>query len=125
VSVAGAGDVDDDGYDDLLVGASLYHVAGIESGAAFLFAGGPNGPRPHSTVQMVGSQNEERFGATLAAAGDVDGDGHADVIVGAPGHDGGQTDEGAAFVYLPEPDARLALAAGAALIAALRRSRRE
>ena len=36
----------------------------------------------------------------MATAGDVNGDGYADVIVGAPNYDNGQTDEGRAFVYL-------------------------
>ena len=35
----------------------------------------------------------------MATAGDVNGDGYADVIVGAPDYDNGQTDEGRAFVY--------------------------
>ena len=39
------------------------------------------------------------FGISVATAGDVNGDGYADVIVGAPDYDNGQTDEGRAFVY--------------------------
>lgn len=119
VSVAGAGDVNRDGFDDVIVGASRYEVAGVESGAAFVFLGGADGVSKNAAARIEGTQNEERFGAAVAGAGDVDGDGHADVIVGAPGHDAGQTDEGAAFVYLSEPGSLLALVSGAALLCAL------
>jgi FG-GAP repeat protein/VCBS repeat protein len=123
VSVTGAGDVDRDGYDDVVVGASQYEVDQVASGAAFLFLGSATGTSRHARASMEGSQNEERFGASVAGAGDVDGDGYADVIVGASGHDDGQSDEGAAFVYLPEPGLELSLAGGVVLLAGLRRRR--
>ncbi len=40
------------------------------------------------------------FGASVATAGDVNGDGYSDVIVGARFYDNGETDEGRAYLYI-------------------------
>ncbi len=57
---------------------------------------------PATTID--GTQDEEGFGYSIAIAGDVNGDGYDDLIVGSAGYDGGQTDEGAAFVFLGGPE---------------------
>jgi hypothetical protein len=83
--VAFAGDVDADGFADLVVGAP-FEVEGTERhGAVYLFRGRAAGvvsPAPDEIVQ--GSGEGQQFGGALAAAGDVNGDGFDDVIVGAP-----------------------------------------
>ena len=53
-----------------------------------------------------GNQTGARYGSAVATAGDVNGDGYADVIVGALLFDNGQTDEGGAFVYHGSPRPR-------------------
>jgi len=91
-SVASAGDVNGDGYADVLVGADLYANGG---GRVYLFLGGAAGlsQSPAATINGVSGG---QFGFTMASAGDVNGDGYADVVIGAPG----VTIEGRAYVYL-------------------------
>ena len=83
-SVASAGDVNGDGYDDILVGASNYNGALTNQGSAALFLGSPDGPSKLPDWTAEGSQAFANFGASLAGADDVNGDGYDDVIVGAP-----------------------------------------
>jgi hypothetical protein len=98
-SVAGAGDVNGDGFADVIVGASLYDNGQINEGAAFIYFGGAGGFNTNADTVMVSNQASALFGASVASAGDVNGDGFADVIVGAPFFDNGEIEEGAAFVY--------------------------
>jgi hypothetical protein len=103
-SVASAGDVNGDGYADVIVGAGSYDAGQSDEGAAFVFLGSasgvPNGNPGNAHAQLESNQVRASLGTSVASAGDVNGDGYADVIVGAPGYDAGQVDEGAAFVFL-------------------------
>jgi phage FluMu protein Com len=51
-----------------------------------------------------GGQAGEQFGFAVALAGDVNGDGHADALVGAPGFDNASLDAGKAYLFLGTPD---------------------
>ncbi|HEX9312107.1 MAG TPA: integrin alpha, partial [Actinomycetota bacterium] len=95
-SVASAGDVNGDGYDDVVVGAPLYGPG--DPGAAFLFLGSALGPSATPDWTARGRQPGAWFGWSVASAGDVNGDGYADVIVGARFY--GPDDGGAAFLFL-------------------------
>jgi FG-GAP repeat protein len=100
-SVASAGDVNGDGYADVIVGAPLYDSTGIDQGRAFVFLGSSTGLALNPAWTVAGDQSNARFGSSVASAGDVNGDGIKDVIVGSPLYDNGQNnDEGRAFVYL-------------------------
>ena len=108
IQVGGAGDVDNDGFDDVIVGAHGY-VGGLDSeGAAYVFRGGPSGIAASTLldayVRLESHQSEairylNRSAMDVAGAGDIDGDGFADVIVGFGYYDAGELDEGAAFIY--------------------------
>jgi len=104
ISVAGAGDVNGDGYADVLVGADFYDAGQSDEGAAFVFlgsaAGVPSGSPATASAQLESDQADARFGASVAGTGDVNGDGYADVVVGAPLYEEYETDEGAALVFL-------------------------
>ncbi|MFN0242088.1 MAG: integrin alpha [Planctomycetota bacterium] len=99
-SVANCGDVDGDGFSDVAVGAPLFDDGELDEGRAFAFFGSATGPSSAPDWTAASDQVGARFGACVATAGDVDGDGFCDVIIGAPLFDGGELDEGRVSVFL-------------------------
>jgi len=98
-SVACAGDVNGDGFSDVIVGANLYDNGQSNEGRAFVYLGSASGLSSSPAWTAESNQNFADFGVAVASAGDVNGDGFSDVIVGADGYDGPEFDEGRAYVY--------------------------
>lgn len=99
-SVASAGDVDEDGYSDVIIGAFRYHNGEADEGQSSVYHGSATGLSPAAAWAAESDQSGAQFGVSVGGAGDVNNDGYADVIVGAWGYDGGQVDEGRAYAYL-------------------------
>jgi hypothetical protein len=93
-----AGDVNGDGYGDVIVGAHVYDNGQTDEGAAFVYLGSASGLGALPAWTAEGNQPSTLFGFA-DTAGDVNGDGNADVIVGAISYDDGPTNQGAAFAY--------------------------
>ncbi|TLV03106.1 FG-GAP-like repeat-containing protein [Dyadobacter luticola] len=99
-SVNSAGDVNGDGYADIIIGANLYDKGETDEGGAFIFQGSANGISANAASTLESNQTNAQMGWAVASAGDVNGDGYSDVVVGAHLYDKGQADEGAAFVWM-------------------------
>lgn len=97
-AVAGAGDVNGDGFADIVVGAPVAGVSSPREGRAYVYFGGAH---PDAAPDVVfGGEGEWELGSCVAGAGDVNGDGYADILVGAPGSGVEGDFGGRAFVYL-------------------------
>ncbi len=100
-SVGSAGDVNGDGFADVVIGAAEYTHGEVDEGRAFVFHGSPTGLGPIAAWTAESDQPDTYFGFSVGSAGDVNGDGFGDVIVGATWFDAGTApDDGQAYVYL-------------------------
>jgi len=101
-SVSGAGDVDGDGRADMLVGARNNGEGGSGAGAAYLVLGPVTGTLDLSLAdaKLVGEDGLDEAAYRVSGAGDVDGDGHDDLLVGARFNSEGARKAGAGYLVL-------------------------
>lgn len=90
-SVAGAGDVDHDGFPDFIIGAPYNDNS---AGRAYVFSG----KKGELLFALSGQASGDKYGYAVAGAGNVNGDENDDLIVGAIGDDLGGYNRGAAYV---------------------------
>jgi hypothetical protein len=98
-SIGGAGDVNGNGFEDVVVGSPKYSGTTHKAGTVFAFYGSPGGLQSLPQWRFDGDQTGADLGAAVAAAGDINGDGFADILVAAPRYNHDQSREGRVYAF--------------------------
>ncbi len=106
-SVSGGGDVNGDGFDDLIIGAKDAGPSGYDHGYGYVILGNADGFGAQMDVagldgnngfRLVGERNTFLLGLSVSGAGDINGDGFADLIIGARNSDSNLESYGSSYV---------------------------
>lgn len=98
-NITNAGDLNNDGWNDIAIGAPYFNT---NQGAVYVFYGGDwdmTTLNQGNANRTISGSSGDYFGWSVSTAGDVDGDGNDELLIGAPGSDDGGTDSGAAYIY--------------------------
>jgi len=108
-SASGVGDTDSDGYSDFMIGAPFNDDAGIDAGKAYLVRGrqaadwGMDYGLAQADASFVGEAEGDQMGRRVSGAGDANGDGYDDFLLGASYNDQVAPDAGKAYFFLGRP----------------------
>ncbi len=102
--IDGGGDVNGDGYSDVIVGAPEYTHAFAGEGAVFIFFGSSTGLADTAGWVKYGEHDSSGFGRCVSIRGDVNNDGYADILIGSHQFKNTKVNEGKAYLYLGGPD---------------------
>ena len=102
IGLSSAGDLNGDGLDDILIGASQNNEGGTDSGIVYVVLGGVTGTHSLSTAyaEFIGEDSYDYTGSSLSGTGDVDGDGVGDILIGSILNDTTASNAGAAYLVL-------------------------
>lgn len=92
-------DVDDDGYDDIIVGAPYYDNGQTNEGRVYVYYGTSSGLSTSAGWQAEINQAGAYFGFSVTGLPDLDGDGYPEIAVGAPYHDYFHTNNGRVYIW--------------------------
>jgi hypothetical protein len=102
ISVSYAGDVNGDGYDDIIIGAHRNDEGGDYAGQSYLIFGGTGLTQDmdlsNANASFIGEAGGDYAGDSVSYAGDVNGDGYDDLIIGAPNNDDGTNGAGQSYL---------------------------
>ncbi len=102
-TVTGIGDVNQDDFDDILIGAPYTKVLMNETpepvGCTYLYLGSKTGLSINPAWTYCGNQSGGKFGASVNSAGDMNLDGHPDFLVGMPFYSESNEHQGAVFLF--------------------------
>ncbi|MHA1979069.1 MAG: carboxypeptidase regulatory-like domain-containing protein [Candidatus Hodarchaeales archaeon] len=104
-AVAGAGDVNNDGFDDILIGAYFSNTTGTGAGEVFLILGKSSGWQMDTSLANVdasfaGEYQNDEAGWAVSGAGDVNNDSYADFMIGARWNDAAGSQSGKFYLFL-------------------------
>jgi hypothetical protein len=99
-SVSRAGDVNNDGYDDIMIGATGPNSGNSGAGSVYIFEGPLSGSIDVTTtaIKYYGVNGDDNAGYSISLAGDINADGIEDLFIGAPYNDAGSKRSGSVYV---------------------------